>query len=72
MPVHASEMYSRNLFNFISPFIKNGELQIDWTDEIVAGSLFSAKPGTTRRSEESTREIEKYQFANLVNFLFIV
>jgi NAD(P) transhydrogenase subunit alpha len=41
MPVHASEMYSRNLFNFISPFIKNSELQIDWTDEIIAGSLFT-------------------------------
>jgi NAD(P) transhydrogenase subunit alpha len=41
MPVHASEMYSKNLFNFISPFIKNGELEIDWTDEIIAGSLFT-------------------------------
>ena len=41
MPVHASEMYSRNLFNFISPFIKDGELRIDWNDEIIAGSLFT-------------------------------
>jgi NAD(P) transhydrogenase subunit alpha len=41
MPVHASEMYSRNLFNFISPFIKDGELRLDWSDEIIAGSVFT-------------------------------
>jgi NAD(P) transhydrogenase subunit alpha len=41
MPVHASEMYSRNLFNFISPFIKDGKLMLDWTDEILAGSCFT-------------------------------
>jgi NAD(P) transhydrogenase subunit alpha len=41
MPVHASEMYSKNLFNFISPFIKAGELQLDWNDEIIAGSVFT-------------------------------
>ncbi len=41
MPVHASEMYSKNLFNFISPFIKAGELQLDWNDEVIAGSVFT-------------------------------
>ena len=41
MPVHASEMYSKNLFNFISPFIIAGELQLDWNDEIIAGSVFT-------------------------------
>lgn len=37
MPVHASEMYAKNLFNFISPFIKDGELALDWEDEVMAG-----------------------------------
>ncbi len=41
MPVHASEMYARNLFNFLSPFIKDGELVLDWNDEILAGSVFT-------------------------------
>jgi NAD(P) transhydrogenase subunit alpha len=41
MPIHASEMYSKNLFNFISPFIKDGELQLDWNDEIIVGSVFT-------------------------------
>lgn len=37
MPVHASEMFAKNLFNFISPFIKDGELVLDWEDEVMAG-----------------------------------
>ena len=41
MPVHASEMYARNLFNFLSPFIKDGKLLLDWNDEILAGSAFT-------------------------------
>jgi H+-translocating NAD(P) transhydrogenase subunit alpha len=41
LPVDASEMYARNLFNFLSPMIKNGELAPDWTDEIIAHSLLT-------------------------------
>ncbi len=41
MPVHASEMYARNLFNFLSPVIKDGGLALDWSDEIIAGSVFT-------------------------------
>lgn len=41
MPVHASEMYSKNLFNFFSPFIKDGNLNLDWADEIVTGSALT-------------------------------
>ncbi len=47
MPIHASEMYARNLFNFISPFIKEGTLALDWGDEILAGSVFTHE-GTIR------------------------
>tara|TARA_B100001063_G_scaffold217556_1_gene220301 strand:+ start:1635 stop:2774 length:1140 start_codon:yes stop_codon:yes gene_type:complete len=35
---HASEMYARNLYNFISPAIKDGELNIDWEDEVFSKS----------------------------------
>lgn len=41
MPVHASEMYSKNLFNFISPCIKDGQLNLDWGDEVVAGACLT-------------------------------
>jgi H+-translocating NAD(P) transhydrogenase subunit alpha len=41
MPVHASEMFAKNLYNFISPFIKDGVLNIDWSDEVVAGACLT-------------------------------
>ncbi|MGD1075334.1 MAG: NAD(P) transhydrogenase subunit alpha [Thermodesulfovibrionales bacterium] len=41
MPIHASEMYSKNLYNFLSPHIKDGNLSLDWSDEIIAGSAFT-------------------------------
>ena len=41
MPVHASEMYAKNLFNFLSPFVKDGALNLDWSDEVVAGACLT-------------------------------
>ena len=46
MPTHASDLYARNLYNFLSPWIKDGQLAIDWSDEIVAGTLL-CKDGAT-------------------------
>jgi NAD(P) transhydrogenase subunit alpha len=33
---HASEMYARNLFNFLKPAIHDGALAIDWDDQVFA------------------------------------
>jgi len=41
MPVHASEMYSKNLYNFISPFIKDGVLNLDWSDDVLKGACLT-------------------------------
>jgi proton-translocating NAD(P)+ transhydrogenase subunit alpha len=38
---HASQMYARNLLNFLSPAIKKGELAIDWQDEVFAQSVLT-------------------------------
>lgn len=38
---NASEMYSRNLFNFLKPAIPKGELAIDWSDEVFAQSCLT-------------------------------
>ena len=38
---HASEMYARNLFNFIKPAIDEGELKIDWEDEVFASAVLT-------------------------------
>lgn len=41
MPVHSSEMYAKNLFNFFTPFIKDGNLVLDWEDEVVKGACLT-------------------------------
>ena len=40
-PLHASEMYAKNIFNFLSPMIVEGEYQPDWDDEVIAGALLT-------------------------------
>ena len=50
---HASEMYARNLFNFIKPAIDEGELKIDWDDEVFAESALTRDGEITH---EATRE----------------
>ncbi|GGD43381.1 NAD(P) transhydrogenase subunit alpha [Pseudoxanthomonas indica] len=34
--VHASEMYARNVLNFVSLFLREGALSFDWQDELLA------------------------------------
>jgi NAD(P) transhydrogenase subunit alpha len=34
--IHASDMYARNLFNFVSLMIKDGAISLDWNDELIA------------------------------------
>ena len=38
--VHASEMYARNVLNFVSLFVKDGALQFDWNDELLAKTVW--------------------------------
>jgi H+-translocating NAD(P) transhydrogenase subunit alpha len=54
---NASEMYARNLMNFLRPAIdKGGELKIDWSDEVFAQSCLThdgaIKHEPTRKSIE--------------------
>ena len=56
---HASEMYARNLLNFLKPAIdKSGGLAIDWQDEVFAQSCLThegaIKHEATRKSVEGT------------------
>jgi NAD(P) transhydrogenase subunit alpha len=56
LPFHASEMYSRNLFNLLKPALPAGELAIDWKDEVFAGAVLThdgqIKHEATRKSVE--------------------
>ena len=45
--MHASEMYARNLLNFVQLMIKDGQLALDWDDELIAKTCY-AHDGTTR------------------------
>jgi H+-translocating NAD(P) transhydrogenase subunit alpha len=47
LPCHASEMYARNLLNFLKPALtKEGELlAIDWEDEVFAQSCSPTTAG---------------------------
>lgn len=38
---HASEMYSKNILNFIAPAISEGKLALDWEDEVFVGSVLT-------------------------------
>ena len=55
---NASEMYARNLFNFLKPALVKGELAIDWNDEVFAQSCLTRggeiKHEATRNALEGT------------------
>lgn len=38
---HASEMYSRNLYNLLALMVKDGELSLDWEDQVIADSCLT-------------------------------
>lgn len=40
-PVHASEMYAKNIFNLLSLTIQEGQLNLDPEDEVIAGCLLT-------------------------------
>ncbi|MGV8923594.1 MAG: NAD(P) transhydrogenase subunit alpha [Thermomonas sp.] len=37
---HASEMYARNVYNFVSLLLKDGALTFDWDDELLAKTVW--------------------------------
>jgi NAD(P) transhydrogenase subunit alpha len=41
--LHASEMYARNLYNFVALSLKDGALALDWNDELIAKTVWPAR-----------------------------
>ncbi|MAT64448.1 MAG: NAD(P)(+) transhydrogenase (Re/Si-specific) subunit alpha [Gammaproteobacteria bacterium] len=41
LPVHASDMYAKNLLNFLTPMIEEGELKLDWEDQVIKDSALT-------------------------------
>jgi len=46
MAYHASQLYSRNVFALLQHLAPNGELALDFADEITAGACVAGKPET--------------------------
>ena len=44
MPYHASQLYSRNVAALLQLLVADGELKLDWADEIVSGACVAGKP----------------------------
>lgn len=38
---HASEMYARNLYNLLALIVKEGEIRLDWEDQVLADSCLT-------------------------------
>jgi NAD(P) transhydrogenase subunit alpha len=41
IPAHASQMYAKNVVTFLEHLLEEGELRLDFEDEITAGTLIS-------------------------------
>jgi len=54
LPVHASEMYAKNLMNLFLLMIKGGELAPDWEDEVLKCAMLTHEG---RITHESIRDI---------------
>jgi NAD(P) transhydrogenase subunit alpha len=57
--IHASEMYARNLFNFLGLMLKDGALNLDWSDELIEKTCLThdgvIKHEATRNAVEGTQ-----------------
>jgi NAD(P) transhydrogenase subunit alpha len=43
MPAHASQLYARNVMALLQHLAPEGELRLDWDDEITAGACVTRK-----------------------------
>jgi NAD(P) transhydrogenase subunit alpha len=43
MPYHASQLYSRNVTALLQLLVEDGELKLDWSDEIIAGACVAGR-----------------------------
>ena len=44
--MHASEMYARNVLNFVGLLMKDGALALDWNDELLAKTVWPRRDDT--------------------------
>ena len=54
MPVHASELYAKNITALLTYMIKDGQLHLDLEDEIISGSMYTHNGEITHRQTKDT------------------
>ncbi len=54
MPVHASELYSKNVAALLTYMVKDGELNLDLEDEIISGSMYTHNGEITHKPTKET------------------
>ena len=42
--LNATQLFGKNVFNFLKPMLNEGKFEPDWNDEIVSGSCISGGP----------------------------
>jgi NAD(P) transhydrogenase subunit alpha len=56
MPVHASELYGKNISALLLYMAKDGEINIDMEDEIISGSMFTHQGKITNQQTKQALE----------------
>ena len=51
---HASEMYARNVYNFVSLLLKDGALAFDWDDELLAKTVWPERAASPPADQSNT------------------
>ena len=54
MPVHASELYAKNVAALLTYMVKDGELNLDLNDEIISGSMYTHNGEITHKPTKET------------------
>ena len=54
MPVHASELYAKNVAALLTYMVKDGELNLDLEDEIISGSKYTHNGEITHKPTKET------------------
>ena len=59
MPIHASELYGKNITALLLYMSKDGELNLDLDDEITSGSMFTYKGEITHEQTKIALEAQR-------------
>ena len=54
IPIHASQMYARNVSSFVNQLIRDGTVHLDLTDEVLRSSLITHEGEVVHEAAKAT------------------